>query len=122
MVDRRDSFDSNRTFTVTRPVTLSGKKFREHDPFDKAIVSLRRLRLLYEQRVLQMADAGPAAPQTVDPAQMSDHQLTLLLEDNGTVIRPNATRQWLIERASKLLNPSRQGKGRATAENRVEGG
>jgi hypothetical protein len=54
---RFEQFDRDRNFIVTRAVIVSGKKFGPGDPFDKTLVTTRRLRQLYEHRVLKM---GPA--------------------------------------------------------------
>lgn len=43
-------FDDTKEFAVRVPFTLSGREFRVDEPFDKFLVTKRRLKQLYEQR------------------------------------------------------------------------
>ena len=50
----QDKFDRERTFSVNHPFTCGGKKFAAGDIFDKTLVTTRRLRQLYDKRLLLM--------------------------------------------------------------------
>jgi hypothetical protein len=55
----RKTFDPERDFTVRRPITVGGQKFAPGDAFDKTLVTLRRLRQLYDQRTLHFVGDAP---------------------------------------------------------------
>lgn len=57
----RNKFDLERAFVVRRPLTVGGVKLAPGDPFDKALVNVRRLRQLYDQRVIMFAGDEPGA-------------------------------------------------------------
>ena len=50
----REPFDGGREFVVARPLQVQGRKLGPKDEFNKNLVSTRRLRQLYDQRVLNM--------------------------------------------------------------------
>lgn len=53
----REAFDRDRFFVTVKPVTLNGRKFGPGQPFDKTLVTTRRLRQLYDTRYLGMTSA-----------------------------------------------------------------
>jgi hypothetical protein len=55
----RKTFDPERDFTVRRPVTVGGQKFAPGDAFDKTLVTRRRLRQLYDQRIIHFRGDAP---------------------------------------------------------------
>lgn len=54
-------FDRDRDFTVRRAITVGNVKFGPGDPFDKTLVPTRRLRQMYDQRVLMFTDTAPSS-------------------------------------------------------------
>ncbi len=52
----RPPFDPDRNFITSKAMAVSGKRLGPGDPFDKASVTSRRLRQLYEQRTIQFTD------------------------------------------------------------------
>lgn len=54
--DFRDKADGE--FTASRSLTVSGVDYKAGDPFDKNSVSLRTLRLLYENRKIDAVDTA----------------------------------------------------------------
>jgi len=61
----REEFDRDRDFVVTREVQASGHQFFPGQPFDKSLVSDRKLRLLYEQNRIAFAWFDEPAPKRV---------------------------------------------------------
>lgn len=55
----RKKFDPERTFTVRRKITCGGEAFAPGDAFDKSMVTVRRLRQLYDQRTLYFTGDTP---------------------------------------------------------------
>lgn len=55
---RRIEFERGRDFTVAKPLTCKGREFAIGDPFDKTLVTTRRLRQLYDARLL-IVDGDP---------------------------------------------------------------
>lgn len=55
----RYGFDRQRDFIVRLPMTVGGKSFAAGEPFDKTLVSDRRLRLLYDSRRIMPTEALP---------------------------------------------------------------
>lgn len=51
----REPFDRDRNFVMSRPLPVAGQSFGPGDPFDKTLVNTRRLRQMYEQRLIQFA-------------------------------------------------------------------
>ena len=54
----RQAFRPEVTFVVQRPMLLSGKEVTPGTIFDKALVTPRKLRQLYDQRYLRFWEAG----------------------------------------------------------------
>ena len=55
-------FDRERDFVAGKPMRVSGRDFLPGDPFDKSLVSTRRLRQLYEQRKVRMVETETVVP------------------------------------------------------------
>lgn len=55
----RKAFDPERDFIVRRKVTCGGEKFVPGDVFDKTLLPTRRLRQLYDQRVIMFSGDKP---------------------------------------------------------------
>ncbi len=55
----RKAFDPTREFVARRKVTCGGTSFAPGDAFDKTLVTTRRLRLLYDQRVIMFEGDRP---------------------------------------------------------------
>lgn len=102
---RRQSFDRDREFVVVRNLTIHGQQLGPGDPFNSNLVSTRRLRQMYESRLITMSGSAKKAkqPASFDPAKMSDAQLSLFLEDHGVVPRFGAPREWFVGKVRALL-------------------
>lgn len=57
----RNKFDLERDFVVRRALTLGGTKLAPGDHFDKSLVSVRRLRQLFDQLTIMFAGDKPGA-------------------------------------------------------------
>lgn len=57
----RTTFNPERDFVVRRPLTVAGQLLARGDPFPKTAVPLRRLRQLYDQRVIHYPGETPGA-------------------------------------------------------------
>lgn len=57
-----EKFDPSRTFIARKELKCGGWVFGPGDVFDKALVSDRRLRLMYEQRSVAYPPDGQTAP------------------------------------------------------------
>ena len=51
----REEFDRDRNFIAVKPFRFNGAVFGPGQPFDKNLVSTRRLRQLFDSRYLKMA-------------------------------------------------------------------
>ncbi len=89
-----EPFDPERNYLVARPILTNGVTIGADQPFDKRLVTTRRLRQLYEQRYLKMAPASPA------PETLSDSDLRKWLEARGVIPRFGAARQKLLDLAA----------------------
>lgn len=120
----REPFNPERSFVLTRPLTINGKAFALHEPFDKTLVTARRLRQMYDSRRLAISPEAPVKkePPGINLDKMSDEQLTLLLEDNGIIVRPNASRKWLMERSERHLRAAAGAQGVLGRKTRSERG
>lgn len=99
---RRDPFDRERSFIVSKSLTIFGDKLVPGQVFDKTLVTTRRLRQLYDSRFLAIAPDVKSPEPVFDPDKMSDEQLKLFLEDHGVVPRYNAKRTWLVDKVRRL--------------------
>lgn len=104
----RELFDPHRVFTATKTLICNGKLIKAGEVFDKTLVNTRRLRQMYEQRMLDMAEpqktmaALPKPNELVVPqkpkfTELSNEGLRIWLRNNGVIARPRATRQKLLE-------------------------
>lgn len=57
----RTTFNPERDFVVRRPLTVAGRLLARGDPFPKTAIPLRRLRQLYDQRVIHYPGETPGA-------------------------------------------------------------
>jgi hypothetical protein len=55
----RPRFDREQDFIVVRSMLAAGKNFAAGDPFDKALVPERRLRQMYDLRILDQVAPPP---------------------------------------------------------------
>lgn len=58
----RNKFDRERDFVVRKALTLGGVKHAPGEPFDKSLVTTRRLRQLFDSRTIMFAGENPGAP------------------------------------------------------------
>lgn len=102
----RVPFDPHATYTVAKTLLLNGKLINAGDVFDKTLVNTRRLRQMYEQRMLQIVDDPQALPQAdevtiptkPDFLSLSNEGLRLWLRNNGGFIpKPRTPRPKLLE-------------------------
>jgi len=102
----REQFDRERDFLAVRPIATGGKTFGAGEPFDKELVSVRRLRQMYEQRTLRMVpivvEGSPDKPRAPSLSNLNDRDLRAWLEKRGVIPRRSATRQKLLELAVGL--------------------
>ena len=103
---KREEFDAGRNFIVTEraPVTISGVKFLPNQPFDKKLVTTRRLRQLFEQRRLEMLPGigaeTPLTPTKPDFAALPEEAIKDWLKVHGVIPRFGWERDRLVEAAS----------------------
>jgi len=107
----REPFDPNRVFLVVRDLSVGGKKFAGNDRFNKGLVTGRRLRQMYECRMLKMAAADdvedvklvsvePAAkPSPPDFKALSQGGLRRWLKEQGVNTPPRTPHEKLVEKA-----------------------
>ena len=53
--ERQPEFSRDRDFLVARAIKAQGRSFNPDEPFDKTLVTTRRLRQLFEQRFIKFA-------------------------------------------------------------------
>jgi len=56
----RPDFDRGQDFVVVRPFQFNGKGYHPGQTLDKGLFVMRRLRQLYDQRVINQVDPAPA--------------------------------------------------------------
>lgn len=86
----REPFDPSRAFVIVRPVRVGGKTYGAKQPFDKTLVTTRKLRQLYDGRYLAMApSSSPAFPPASPPSvyNYSESELVDWLTARGVVPR-----------------------------------
>lgn len=99
----RAPFDPDRTFTATRNLILNGKLIEKGTVFEKTLVNTRRLRQMYEQRMLDMQDEDEAPvsvthePIKPDFDTLSNEGLRIWLRNNGYIARPKMPREKLLQ-------------------------
>lgn len=67
----RKRFDPSAEFKVRKPTGLGGTPLKAGDPFDKSLVSERRLRQMFDARSIVYADENPGAIMTAEQAANS---------------------------------------------------
>lgn len=77
----REEFDREREFVVLKPLTLFGKNLTRGQPFDKTQVTTRRLRQLFDQYMVGLANGVthklvPQEPEPDKPTQSSPESFT----------------------------------------------
>jgi len=55
---RAEEFDRGRDFVVVREVTVNGKTYVPGEPFDPTEVTVRRLRQMYDARMIDLPATG----------------------------------------------------------------
>lgn len=98
----QERFDPAREFSVARRFKLSGVEQVPPQPFDKGLTSTRRLKQLYEQRLLKMlprAEVQQPAPEPVRPVftELSSEALRDWLRAINAPPRSGISRARLIE-------------------------
>jgi len=101
---KREAFDAGRDFVVTRVMLVSGLKFLPGHPFDKKLVTTRRLRQLFEQRCLDMLPGigaeTPLTPSKPDFAALPEEAIKDWLRVHGVVPRFGWERDRLVNAAA----------------------
>jgi hypothetical protein len=86
----REPFDRNRVFLAVRDISVGGKKFAGNEKFDVTLVPTRRLRQMYECRMLKMDESVDAEVTTI-----SDKNLAVSTQPNFKELSNAGLRQWL---------------------------
>lgn len=76
----RQDFDGALVYVVQRAITMNGETLVPGQVFDKALVSNRKLRQLYDQRYLRLAEVGDSQPpptRAVQPRAAKNARLSL---------------------------------------------
>jgi len=105
----RPPFDPDRNFVVLRPLLVSSKSFSPGDLFEPTLVNTRRLKLLYEQRIIKFGadDEGGTKRK-----KKKSRSLAMGPVDDRLGARPGAVRS--LSRV-KLTRHDRQPQGAAVA-------
>lgn len=106
---RREEFDPGRSFVVTRcpagtvVLRVAGTEFRPGKPFQKNLVSVRKLRQLFDMRYLGMTNEEPLPPLFQKPnfSALPDPAIREWLRAHGVVPRLTATTVQITARASE---------------------
>lgn len=99
---RDDEFDRGRDFVAVRGFRVNGQQVLPGERFDTSLVTVRRLRQMYDTRLIEFSKTGqpevtPAQPMDV-LGSLSDEALSEQLMAKGIVPRPNASREWLLRK------------------------
>lgn len=104
-LSRQDEFDRGRDFVVVKNVIVNGKAYAPGDKFDTTQVTVRRLRQMYESRMIDIPHIGQPVKPTPEPQAagdgldlLTDEELGARLNSKGVVPRPNASREWLLRK------------------------
>ena len=106
----REPFDPEREFAAARPFTCRGTQFKIGAVFTKSLVNTRRLRQMYEHRLLTMlpydstAKTEPEkqeAPVKPEFVRLSSDGLRAWLTKQNVVPKPKATRTILLQLAEE---------------------
>lgn len=102
----QEPFDPTRQFVATRTMICGGKHFLAGQLFNKNLVNTRRLRQMYEQRMLRMMPQDePLVTQVLENMkpekpkfeELSNEGLRLWLRNNGYIPKPRTPREKLLE-------------------------
>lgn len=109
---RLDKFDESRTFIVRKNVRVSGHDFVPGEQFDKALVTVRRLRQMYEQRIVIMADEELvktlARRRRPVFSNLPIEALRDWLRQHGVIARHNQNHAALVQRAEREYDKRQQ--------------
>lgn len=95
---RTDEFDRGRDFVVVRNLTVDGRAFSPGERFDQTLVTVRRLRQMYDLHMIDITQAAPVS--TLE--SLSNEELATRLADNNVIARPNASREWLLRKVREI--------------------
>ena len=97
-------FERNSNFIVRRKFRLLGKLYNDGDMVPKELFTTRRLRQLYEQRMIQAVplDYGQEDQTKPDFKQMPTASLKIFLKENKCTPRTSWMRDKLIEKAEQI--------------------
>lgn len=98
----RERFDPNRAFAARKALRLRGKDYVQNDPVNKDEIDPRRLRQMYDQRMVFMlpVDAAPPPPKRPKFRALPEDALRAWLRAHGTVPRASWTRETLEAKAA----------------------
>jgi hypothetical protein len=100
---RTDTFDRGRDFVVVRDLTVDGVQFVSGQAFDATLVTVRRLRQMYDARLIDIPrDDQPEVAATT--AERSNAELIEDLTAKGVVPRPGASREWLLRKLKEATS------------------
>ncbi len=61
----RETFDPDRDFVLTRALPVAGRSFGSGEVLDKGLVTFRRLRQMYDARLIKFSELPPSRAQRV---------------------------------------------------------
>lgn len=102
---RLETFDRERSFVVNRvPFRFAGRDMKLGEAIDKSQTDTRRLRLLWEQRVVKMCDVDttPLRPRRPLFSNLPIEALRDWLRAHGIIPRINTAPERLVERANEM--------------------
>lgn len=101
----RAHFDHKATFIVMRPMKINGEFHAGGATLNKNLLSMRRIRQMYDNRMLRMADKMPEPEFPTKPPfdDITDEELKQWLTSHNIVVRPGkrrSSRKTLLEKAN----------------------
>jgi len=103
--DFRDKADGE--FTASRPLTVSGVDYKAGDPFDKNSVSVRTLRLLYENRKIDAVDT--ASDQQEGTKERVEEEKAKPTPETGTASAPAGNSEDIHDKRSAKVVKGKAG-------------
>jgi hypothetical protein len=99
----REPFDPARVFAARKVFRMQGRDYTFDDPIDKDVINMRRLRQLYDQRMIYMlpVDMTPAKSTHPKFSELPDDALRAWLRSHNITPRANWTRAKLELRAEE---------------------
>lgn len=85
---RRDAFDPHRQYHVVKTGHVAGKLFQAGEIFDKSVVDVRKLKMMYEGRWLTMASLE-------DAPRVEPHKPAALNKPDFQALTAPELRLWL---------------------------